>query len=945
MRLRRRRPAGTVHELLAERARLDPAAPALVALDREPLRFGALVALLAEISDELARLGLGRGDRVATLAPPGPETAVAVLAVTGRATCAPLDPRLTPAESEAALRQTGAAALLGPDEDSAGRDAARELGVPYIAWCAPPGAPAGAIGLSADRALGAGRHKRARPGDVALLLRTSGTSAAPRLVPIEHRTLVARGQKTVRMLGLRPDDRCLGLMPFCYAHGLHSGLIGPLAGGGSVVCPPDLGRAAFEACVTGLEPTWYTAGATHQAAIAGWLRERPEAVAGHRLRFVRSSAAPLDAGARDELERVLGVPVVQAYGTSETGPAAANPPEGPRKDGSVGRSPDDDVAVMDGSGALLGPGAEGEVVVRGPTVFSGYLDDPEATRTALRDGWFRTGDLGSMDADGYLTLSGRMKDIINRGGEKVSPLEIDRRLLEHPQVEEALTFGVPHPRLGEDVAVAVRPRADAQVDEAELRRFLLERLTTFKVPRRIVFVDEIPKGPTGKPSRVLAAERFAGNGASHSGAEPPGGAPLERTLAELWSAALGRDGVGPEDDFFQLGGDSLSAVELLRAVERELHVRLPLASLIELPTVRAMARGLERPEWLDENATLTRDTFGVNTGGAEAPVFAVCGRYGHAFRLLLVGRELGEEQPFYGLQPPAMDWEAAGCHSIEEMAADYVARARTIQPRGPYRLLGTSFGGLVVFEMAQQLQAAGERVELLAMVDTSAAGGYGVDTPEIGGEIEEAGERVARAHMRARREYALRGQFDGELVYFLCSGTPVLAGGDPRATWLEAATEGTRLLRVPGLHGTFHLEPQFSALCAGLRACLGGERPDSVDPASVFERSFDEATLPAAAGPGRGALESVTVEDGVLRLTGWAADAERSAPTAELVIFLDGRYAGHAAPGVHRPDVEHAHDAPGLRYAGFDLRLPVRGERVPEVRLLAIGADGPAAEL
>ncbi|HEX8647478.1 MAG TPA: AMP-binding protein, partial [Thermoleophilaceae bacterium] len=834
MRLRRRS-AGTLYELLAGRARRDPGAPALLGPGREPLGFGQLVALLDELGEELARLGIGRGARVATLAPPGAETAVAVLAVACHATCVPLDPRLTAGECEGALRQTGAVALLGPEGgESAAWSVARELGLATIAWSAPGGAAAGHIRLHGAPVSDRARAERAQPGDVALLLRTSGTAAAPRIVPVEQRTVVARAGKAARMLGLRADDRCLGLMPLCYAHGLHSALIGPLAAGGSAICPPGFGREAFLGCLTGLEPTWYTAGATHQLAIAGWLRERPEAVAGHRLRFVRSSAAPLDPRVRDELEEALGVPVVQAYGTSETGPVAANPPEGPIKHGTVGVSPDGDVAVADEDGALLGPGAEGEVVVRGATVFAGYLDDPDATRAAFRDDWFRTGDLGSLDADGYLTLSGRLKDVINRGGEKVSPLEIDRRLLEHPQVEEAAAFGVPHPRLGEDVAVAVRLRPDARVEERELRRFLLERLTTFKVPRRIVVVDEIPKGPTGKPLRGALGERLgtgalpggphAGNGAAP---EAPAVGAIENTLARLWRAALGREDVGPGDDFFQLGGDSLIAVELLAAVERELHVRLPLASLIEFPTIRAMARGLERPGWLDEHATLTGDTIGVNRGGAAAPLFGVCGRYGHAFRLLLVGRELGEEQPFYGLQPPGMDWEAAGCRTIEEMAANYVARVVELQPRGPYRLMGTSFGGLVVFEMARQLQRAGEEVELLAMVDTSAPGSYGVDDGSAppGRAIEAAGERVAEAHMAARRAYSIGGRFDGELVYLYCSGTPVPAGGDPRRAWMDAASEGTRLLRLPGLHGTFHLEPQFSALCAGLRACLEGERP------------------------------------------------------------------------------------------------------------------------
>lgn len=209
------------------------------------------------------------------------------------------------------------------------------------------------------------------------------------------------------------------------------------------------------------------------------------------------------------LETTFGVPVIEAYGMTEAShQMASNPlPPAPRYAGSVGMAAGPEIAIMDDDGQLLPPGALGEVVIRGANVTNGYENNPAANASSFTNGWFRTGDQGTLDEQGYLRLTGRLKELINRGGEKVSPLEVDETLMDHPAVAQAVTFAMPHEMLGEEVAAAIvlRPGA-AEVTEREIRDFVAERLANFKVPRHVVFLTEVPKGPTGKVQRIGLAK-------------------------------------------------------------------------------------------------------------------------------------------------------------------------------------------------------------------------------------------------------------------------------------------------------------------------------------------------------------------------------------------------------------------------------------------------------
>jgi acyl-CoA synthetase (AMP-forming)/AMP-acid ligase II len=297
-------------------------------------------------------------------------------------------------------------------------------------------------------------------------------------------------------------------MPLFHIHGLIAGLSAPLSRGGSVYCTPGFNALKFFAEMDEARPTWYTAVPTMHQAILTRAPRNKEIIARHPLRFVRSSSSSMPPTVITELEAVFKCPVIEAYGMTEaTHQMASNPLRAVRKPGSVGLAAGPEVAIMDGAGRLLDKGETGEVVIRGPSVTLGYENNPKANAAAFTDGWFRTGDQGIIDADGYLSLTGRLKEIINRGGEKISPREIDEALMNHPAVLQAVAFAVPHPMLGEEVGAAVVLREGSSATEQELGAFLSERLAAFKTPRKILFLAEIPKGATGKLQRIgLAAK-------------------------------------------------------------------------------------------------------------------------------------------------------------------------------------------------------------------------------------------------------------------------------------------------------------------------------------------------------------------------------------------------------------------------------------------------------
>jgi acyl-CoA synthetase (AMP-forming)/AMP-acid ligase II len=582
--------------LFEYQAKRIPKAPAILAPGREPLTYGHLFQRIQKTGGTLRAMGIGLHDRVAVVLPNGPETAVAILSVAAYATCVPMNPALGTDELDryfADLRPRALIAQAGID--SPARRVALSRGVLVLNISSELDAKAGLFTLAEDQE-GTSPDDAVSPSDVGLLLLTSGTTAQPKFVPLTHANICASACSTVRALALTETDRCINMLPLFHGHGLNNMVLGSLTAGASVVCTPGCEVKSFFAWLTDFQPTWYSAVPTMHQAILAHSRDVGERGANYRLRFVRSSSAPLPPHVFAELERTFEAPVIEFYGLTETSssPIAANPlPPCKRKLGSVGIPVDLQVAIMDERGTLLPHGKTGQIVCRGASVVAGYDGDPVATEAAFAGNWLKTGDLGYFDDDGYLFLAGRIREIINRGGEKIAPQEVDDVLLQHPAVTAALTFAVPHATLGEDVASAVVLRSDRKATPKEIRQFAIGRIADFKIPHRVLIVKEIPRGPTGKVRRIgLAAEL----GLTTSPALPEKfvapRTPLEKALARCWAEILKLERICIHDNFFASGGDSLLAVRVLCHIFEITQIEFDVSRFFKSPTIAEVAEHL-----------------------------------------------------------------------------------------------------------------------------------------------------------------------------------------------------------------------------------------------------------------------------------------------------------------------------------------------------------------
>jgi acyl-CoA synthetase (AMP-forming)/AMP-acid ligase II len=488
-------------------------AAALSAPGVPPLGFGALRAHVEATVAAYNAMGIGRGDRIAIVLDNGPEMAAAFIAVAAGATSAPLNPAYRADEYEFYLSDLNAKGLIvQAGSTSPAIEVARKLGVRIIELVPTRERGAGSFELrdtSGVAAAASAQGGYAHPDDVALVLHTSGTTSRPKIVPLTHANVCASARNIREFLSLSAEDRGLNIMPLFHIHGLIAGVLAPLSAGGQVCCTPGFNALKFFAWMDEARPTWYTAVPTmHQTILARAANNR-DVIAKHPLRFIRSSSSAMPTQVIREIEQVFGAPLVESYGMTEAAhQMAANPlPPRVRKPGTVGVAAGPEVAIMDEAGKLLGANTTGEIVIRGDNVTPGYENNPKANAENFTNGWFRTGDQGVIDADGYLTITGRLKEIINRGGEKISPREVDEVLMDHPAVQQVVCFAIPHDKLGEEVGAAVVLREGATLTERELRDFAAKKLADYKVPRKVLFLDEIPKGATGKLQRIgLAAK-------------------------------------------------------------------------------------------------------------------------------------------------------------------------------------------------------------------------------------------------------------------------------------------------------------------------------------------------------------------------------------------------------------------------------------------------------
>jgi acyl-CoA synthetase (AMP-forming)/AMP-acid ligase II/acyl carrier protein len=706
----------SIGEVLRSHARTRPKRIAIISPSRtSPLLFSDLIEEIDKAGRWLHKAGFGHEARVGIAFPNSPEAMLVLVGVLCNAAAVPINPNLTPVELDEQLTVLRLDALVVPNGVEAEAEKAakrRDLRVIHA-----EGNRDGTIGISfrSTQVDVPSPESKLCPDHVALVLQTSGTTAVPKLVPRTHANLLAAAAKTRAWFALSSDDLCLCATPFYHAQGVEVNILPALLSGGGTVIPNNHLDVNASEWLQELAPTWFAAGPT---LLRRMLEGLPVTNFAHRLRFVASGGAPLPRSLQQNLEDALQVPVLEYYGSSEAGHIASNelPPK-PRTPGTCGVSSPDELYVGDETGRPLGPDELGEILVRGPTVMSGYLDNFEANESAFVNGWFRTGDLGRLSATRVVTVDGRVKDIINRGGAKISPAEVDRAMLTHPAVAEAAAFGIPHPSLGEEVAAAVVLRAGLKTNQAELRKFLRGRLAVPKIPRKIVIADELPKGPTGKIQRrrlpVLLAQQL--------GEKSPlfweELSPLELEITEIWQRLLRRNVIGVNEDFFDLGGDSLLATKMLLELENVIGKTLPDTLLFEASTIRQLAWSLRDLAWSEPDPLIEVQV----AADGRAPLFFFHGDIdGGGYYTRRLASLLGPNQGLIAIAPHKL-LDRSEVPSIEQMAAEHLPLLLAAQPPGrPFRLGGYCNGGLVAFETARLLVAAGHPVELVAMVDSPA---------------------------------------------------------------------------------------------------------------------------------------------------------------------------------------------------------------------------------
>lgn len=697
-----------------------PTAPALLGPGQAPLNFQSLYQLVREFRNELAVCGFGRNNRIAVVHSGGPEMAASLIGIACNATVAPFNPAMSAGEFYLHFQDKKINALaIEKDLTSQARNAAEKLGLPIFEIEHIDPASAGKIQLkgNVDRQTEATADP-IQPDDLFIVFTTSGTTSYGKTVPLPHRIVLPRVTNMAQMLKFARQDRVLNIMPLFHTGGFAAGLLTTLFSGASFFPIKNNDVEMLFRCLGEAKPTVIAGGYTVFHSIERKARDYLEAIDAVKpsLRMLRTGTGHLDQKIAERLEAIFDTPVVEAYGSAETSfMACSGIPPAPRKKGSVGQPDRSRVYVVDETGEPVPAMEKGEVAVTRETAFDGYENNPEANREAFSKRWYHTGDEGYLDEDGFLFITGRTKEMINRGGVKIIPTEVDQAAMKHEAVREAVSFPLPHNTLGEDIALSVVLEADKTVSEIDLKNFLKDYLIPNKIPSRIIFVDEIPKGATGKAQRRKLYQQLqvpiSGTVVSIDANKQEKLPADVHKMQKIWQDVLGQKNIGLDENFFALGGDSLQAVDLFLRIEEVLGRRLPRDVLFEAGTIREMAQLIE--EGLSSSCIVP-----IKPNGNRPLLFFVHPIGGEVLGYREFAKYLDIDQPFYGIQQTPSDANFSRFSSLEEMADYYLDEIRQVQPQGPYYLGGHSFGGLVAFLIAQKIAALGEETAFLALLDT-----------------------------------------------------------------------------------------------------------------------------------------------------------------------------------------------------------------------------------
>jgi amino acid adenylation domain-containing protein len=599
----------TIGELINRMAETRPEAPFLMSPETAQVStFSGLKERAAAISLQLQRWGLERGDKVAFLMDNSVFAAQLFLgAMYGGLVSVPLNVRAGASQLSYMVVHCDAKIIFVGDEYAAlMTEVMTQVPRPVRVISEVDG-----IAAMCDTAPPSTLLTAPSPEDVALLMYTSGSTGHPKAAVHTHGTILAGGRNSVAAHELTAADRSLLVLPLYHINAECVTLIPTLLSGGSVVVPRQFKLGQFWDWLDGYQCTWSAIVPTIVSQLLDWHDPRADqrGPAFRRIRFLRSSSAPLAPSLHREFLTKFPLLLIQAMGSSEGGNIFSNPlPPGENKIGSPGLPWGFDVKIVDPKGVELPNGEPGEMQIRGEGLTSAYYKEPEATAAAFdAEGWLHTGDLAYRDTDGYFFVVGRSKELIIKGGVNIAPRQIDDVLESHPAVLEAAAVGLPDRHFGEDIVAFVVLRAGAECDERELLGLCEGRLGHFKTPARIYFVQDLPKGPSGKVQRLRLVEQATGANAGGRAAAPTGfvlgrgsdqegeeiastlPASLENAIAEIWAEILRLPHVGVDDNFFALGGDSLMAIQCVSRLREKTAIRLTLTEFFGKGTVAEQA--------------------------------------------------------------------------------------------------------------------------------------------------------------------------------------------------------------------------------------------------------------------------------------------------------------------------------------------------------------------